>query len=50
MIEELPLKENYRGNVLKDELIMLTEEDTKEHYHKPIRRVPLYDEKNDKTI
>lgn len=50
MVEELPLRENDKGNILKDELITLTEEDTKEHYPKPIRRVAVYDEKNNKVI
>jgi len=31
-------------------IIMLTEEDTKQHYPEPIRRVAVYDEKNDKVI
>ena len=50
MVEELPLRENDKGNILKDELIILTEEDTKQHYPKLIRRVAVYDEKNDKVI
>jgi len=50
MIEELPLSNNDNSNILKDELIMLTEEDTKENYPEPIRRVAVYDEKNDKVI
>jgi hypothetical protein len=50
MLEELPLGKNDRGNILKDELITLTEEDAKRHYPKPIRRVVLYDAKNDKVI
>ena len=50
MIEELPLSQTDSNKILKDELITLTEEDTKEHYPKPIRRVAVYDEKNDKVI
>jgi hypothetical protein len=49
-LEELPLRENDNNSILKDELITLTEEDTKEHYPKPIRRVAVYDKKNDKVI
>jgi hypothetical protein len=50
MIKELPLSENDNSNILKDELITLTEEDTKGNYPKPIRRVAVYDEHNDKVI
>ena len=50
MITELPLRENDNSNILKDELITLTEEGTKENYPKPIRRIAVYDEKNDKVI
>jgi hypothetical protein len=50
MIKELPLSENDNNNILKDELISLTEEDTKENYPKPIRRVAVYDKQNDKVI
>lgn len=50
MIKELPLKESDNNKILKDELIRLTEEETKEHYPKAIRRVAVYDEKNEKVI
>lgn len=50
MIKELPLSEKDNSNIIKDELISLTEEETKENYPKPIRRVVIYDEKNDKII
>ena len=50
MLEELPLGKNDGSNILKDELITLTEEKAKEHYPKPIRRVAIYDAKNDKVI
>jgi len=50
MIKEFPLKESDNNKILKDELIRLTEEETKEHYPKTIRRVAIYDEKNKKTI
>ena len=51
MIKELPLGDsNGNQKILKDELIMLTEEQTKDDYPKQIRRVAVYDEKNNKTI
>lgn len=50
MIKELPLSQNDSSNLLKDELIILTEEDTMLHYPKPLRRVAVYDEENDKVI
>jgi len=50
MIKELPLSEKENSNILKDELITLTEEETKEHYPKTIRRVAVYDERNKKVI
>jgi hypothetical protein len=50
MIEELPLSQKDKSNILKDELITLTQEGTKENYPKPIRRVVIYDEKNDSII
>lgn len=50
MVKELPLKESDNNKILKDELIRLTEEETKEHYPKTIRRVAVYDDKNKKII
>ncbi len=50
MIKELPLSEKDDSNIIKDELITLTEEETKEHYPKALRRVAVYDEKNKKLI
>ena len=50
MVKELPLSEKDKSSILKDELITLTEEGTKENYPKPIRRVVIYDEKNDSVI
>jgi IS4 transposase len=50
MIQELPLKPTDNNKILKDEMIMLTEERTKELYPKAIRRLAIYDEKNDKVI
>jgi hypothetical protein len=50
MIKELPLSSTDNQKILKDELIMLTEEQTKDDYPKQIRRVAVYDEKNNKVI
>jgi len=50
MIKEFPLKENDNKNILKDELIELTEQESKDNYPKAIRRVAVYDEKNKKVI
>jgi len=50
MIKELPLSQQDNPSILKDELITLTEEKTKKDYPKPIRRIAVYDEKNDKVI
>jgi hypothetical protein len=50
MIKEFPLKENDNKNILKDELIELTEQESKDHYPKAIRRVAVYDETNKKVI
>ena len=50
MIRELSLSQEDNASILKDELITLTEEGTKKDYPTPIRRVAVYDEKNDKVI
>ncbi len=50
MIKEFPLKENDNKNILKDELIELTEQESKDHYPKAIRRVAVFDENNKKVI
>jgi hypothetical protein len=50
MIKEFPLKENDNKNILKDELITLTEKDSKDNYPKTIRRIAVYDEKNISVI
>jgi hypothetical protein len=50
MIEELPLRNTDNAQLLKDELTMLTEDGTKDEYLKAIRRLAVYDEKNDKVI
>jgi len=49
-IKELELPENRHQNVLKDEIIELTGNKTKEKYPKKLRRVALWDEKNQQTI
>lgn len=50
MLKELPLRNTDNERLLKDELIMLTEDATKDEYPKAIRRLAIYDEKNDKVI
>jgi hypothetical protein len=50
MIKELALGNTDNEKILNDELIMLTENATKDEYPKAIRRVALYDEKNDNVI
>ena len=50
MIKEFSLTENDNKNILKDELIELTEQESKDHYPKAIRRVVVYDENNKKVI
>lgn len=50
MVKELPLSDKDNDKILKDELILLTEDETRDLYPKAIRRVALYDEKNDKVI
>lgn len=47
---ELPLPENKDQHMLKDEIILLTEEDTKQAYPERLRRVVVYDDKNKQTI
>jgi hypothetical protein len=50
MINELPLRSSDKNKILKDELIMLIEDDTKDEYPKAIRRVAVYDDENQKVI
>jgi hypothetical protein len=50
MIKELTLRSSDEDKILKDELIMLTEDGTKDEYPKAIRRVAVYEEENDKVI
>ena len=47
---ELPPPENKDQHMLKDEIILLTEEDTKQAYPERLRRVVVYDDKNKQTI
>lgn len=49
-IKELELPENRHQHLLKDELILLTGNKTKEKYPKNLRRVALWDEENQQTI
>ena len=49
-IKERELPENKHQHLLKDELIELTGNKTKEKYPKRLRRVALWDEKNQQTI
>jgi hypothetical protein len=50
MTKELQPRDTDNEKILKDELIRLTEDATKAEYPKTIRRVAVYDEKNDNTI
>jgi IS4 transposase len=50
MIKELPLRNTDNERQLKDEFLMLTEDGTKDEYPKAIRRLAVFDEKNDKVI
>lgn len=49
-IKELELPEDRHQHVLKDEIIELTGTKTKEKYPKKLRRVALWDEKNQQAI
>ena len=49
-VKELPLPENRDEQVLKDEIIRLSKEDTKEEYPENLRRVVIYDEEKDRVI
>jgi hypothetical protein len=49
-LKELELPENRHQHVLKDEIIELTGNKTKGKYPKKLRRVALWDEKNQQTI
>ena len=49
-IKELELPENRHQHVLKDEIIELTGNKTKEKYPRKLRRVVLWDDKNQQTI
>ena len=50
VIRENDLPENRHHNILKDELISLTGTQSKEKYPKALRRVAIWDEKNQQTI
>lgn len=49
-VKELSLREEKEGHILKDEIISLTEEETKQLYPENLRRVAIYDEKEDRVI
>lgn len=49
-VRELELPENRHQHLLKDEIIELTGTKTKEKYTKRLRRVALWDDKNQQTI
>ncbi len=49
-IKELELPQNKHQHVLKDEIIELTGIQTKYKHHKRLRRVALWDDKNQQTI
>jgi hypothetical protein len=49
-LKELDLPDNRHEHILKDELIELIGTKTKEKYPKRLRRVAIYDEKNNQTI
>lgn len=49
-IKEKELPENRLPHILKDEIIELTGKKTKEKYTKQLRRVAVWDEKNQQTI
>jgi len=48
--EEIPLPENKNLNILKDEVILLMEKATRENYPDKLRRVVVFDTKNNVTI
>ena len=49
-VRELSLSEEKEGHILKDEIISLTEEETKQLYPENLRRVAIYDEKENRVI
>lgn len=50
LVKELELPENKDEHIIKDEIIRLTEEETRELYPENLRRVVIYDEDKDRTI
>ena len=50
IVKELELPENRHQHVLKDEIIQLMGTKTKEKYPRKLRRVAMWDEKNQQTI
>jgi IS4 transposase len=49
-VKELPLPEDKDEHILKDEIIRLTEEDTKELYPENLNRVVIYDDEKNRII
>ena len=49
-LEERELPIDSAGSIMKDEIIELKEEDTKKDYPDKLRRVAVYDDKQDRTI
>lgn len=49
-IKELPLPEEKDEHIIKDEIIRLTEEDTRNLYPENLRRVVIYDQKENRKI
>lgn len=49
-VKELPLPEGKDEHVIKDEIISLTEEETKKSYPENLRRVVVYDSEKERTI
>ena len=49
-IRELPLPEDRHQHILKDEIIELTDVQTQNKYAKRLRRVAVWDEKNEQQI
>jgi len=49
-LEERELPNDSAGNIIKDEIIELKEEETKKDYPDKLRRVAVYDDKQDRTI
>lgn len=49
-LRELELPDNRHEHILKDEIIQLSEKETRKKYPKRLRRTAVYDEENNQTI